>query len=141
MLVSVLVGRYQRVFNRKRFLNEEYSDEILFNDTYTSVVNVDQSLEDQIEQDQVPDLLSNDDLLLEERDAQSHAEKSDVSSSKVRFIIGYMSDDDDDTDRDEDQIETNETEMIHKIAQQLIQSKTKWVEPYPSLSLMDNPLI
>ena len=83
-------------------------------------------MEDLIEQDKVPNLLSNDDVPLEERDVQSHVEKSEVSSSKVRFIIGYMSDDDEeDTDGDEDQIDTNENEMIQKIAQTLIQSKHK----------------
>ena len=128
MLVSVLVGRYQRVFNRKRFLNEEYPDEILFNDTYPSIANVDPSTEGQIESDTVPVLLCNDDVLPEEPEIHSQVEKSDVSSSKVRFIIGYMSDDDDeeeDTDRDEDQLDTNGNEMMQKIAQTLIQSKGK----------------
>lgn len=143
MLVSVLVGRYQRVFNRKRFLNEEYPDEILFNDTYPSITNVDPSIEGQIESDTVPVLLCNDDLLLEEREIPSQVEKSEVSSSKVRFIIGYMSDDDDeeDTDRDEDQHDTNGNEMMQKIAQTLIQSKGKWFVTRPSFSFMDQSLM
>lgn len=124
MLVSVLVGRYQRVYSRKRFLNDDYSEEMIFNERSVTVTNDDQDLEAPLDPDKVGDSVENDDYPLEDREMSPSADKPEIPASKVRFIIGYMSDDDnDDTDHDPDLNEHDEKELVQKIAR-LLQSTT-----------------
>jgi hypothetical protein len=126
MLVSVLVGRYQRVYSRKRYLNEDLSDRMLFNETSALSTSNDPCLENLIEQDKCCESALNTDYARDNRDDLSTIAKSDLSSSKVRFIIGYVSDDDnDDTDYDQDYHDNNDTALIKKIAHELLQSRTK----------------
>ncbi len=116
MLVSVLVDRYQRVYTRKRFLNEEYSENMIFNDTLTRLNKTDDCLEGQIDIEK--DITESNDQVEEKQD-------NDEPPSKVRFIIGYVSDDeDDDTDNDQDTNDGNENELINKFAQELFQVKS-----------------
>ena len=120
MLVSVLVGRYQRVYSRKRFLNDDYSDEILFPDRCVTMTTDDQELEAPLDPIEV------NDNVCERKETPMQTDKSEMHSSKVRFIIGYMSDDDDDdeTDYDQDHNDQNGKELLRKIARNLLQSST-----------------
>ncbi|CAF4144050.1 unnamed protein product [Rotaria sp. Silwood2] len=114
MLVSVLVDRYQRVYARKHFLDEEYTENTVLNDSLRCSINNDKYVESQIDLERqfsaIPELCD-------------HVEKepdSDEPSGKVRFIIGYLSDDD--ADNDNDDIDEDEHEIIHKVAQELLNS-------------------
>ena len=126
MLVSVLVDRYQRVFNRKRFLNEEYVDEVLFDDTSSPSINDDdgECLESQIADDKPSNSVSQQEIQPDVREKPDAVKSEPAPSGKVHFIIDYMSDDEDDDATDCDQ-EGRENHLIHKIAQKLLQSKPK----------------
>ncbi|CAF0834078.1 unnamed protein product [Adineta ricciae] len=101
MLVSVLVDRYQRVFTRKRFLTEDYTDKILFSDPPLPTNRTGECLESQIKGNSKCD--NNEDLSneLEEKESNDHL------SGKVRFIIGYVSDEDTDNDSETDNDKDN----------------------------------
>lgn len=118
MLVSVLVGRYQRVYNRKRFLNDDYPDESVFHERCATTTSDDRNLETpfDIETKSLDDPMENDDF---------HSDEKEIPANKVRFIIGYMSDDDnDETDHDQDLTDHDEKELVQKIARSLLQSTT-----------------
>lgn len=117
MLVSVLVGRYQRVYNRKRFLNDDYSDEMIFHESCETTTSDDQQhLEMPLNPETMSDQIESDDF---------HSDDKEIPASKVRFIIGYMSDDDnDETDHDQDLNDHDEKELVQKIARSLLQSAT-----------------
>jgi len=113
MLVSVLVGRYQRVFTRKRFFNEEYSEKTIFNDSFMRLKSNDECLESPIDIEKEFGSISECDDQIEEK------KDNDEPSGKVRFIIGYVSDEDSDNNHDKN--DGNENEFITKVAQELLQ--------------------
>jgi hypothetical protein len=117
MLVSVLVDRYQRVYTRKRFLNEEYSEKMIFDDTFIRLNTNDECLESQIDIEKECDNFTKINDEIEEK------QDNDEPSGKVRFIIGYVSDDED-TDNDQDKNDGDENEFINKVAQELLQTKS-----------------
>ena len=98
MLVSVLVDRYQRVYTRKRFLTEDYTDKILFSDPPLPINRTGECLESQVK---VNNECNNNEEVSNEIE---ETESNDRVSGKVRFIIGYVSgeDTDDDTEADND---------------------------------------
>ncbi len=116
MLVSVLVDRYQRVYTRKRFFNENYSEKMIFNDTFTRLKDSDECLESSIDIEKEFAGISECDDQIEEK------EDNDEPSGKVRFIIGYVSDED--SDNNQDKNDGNENEFINKVAQELLQMKS-----------------
>ncbi|CAF0828844.1 unnamed protein product [Rotaria sordida] len=114
MLVSVLVDRYQRVYARKHFLNEEYTENTVLNDSYRRSINNDKCEESPIDMEKqitvIPELYNH----------VEHEQDKDESSGKVRFILGYLSDDE--PDDDNDNIDESDHEIIHKVAQELFHS-------------------
>ncbi len=110
MLVSVLVGRYQRVFTRKRFFNEDYSENIIFNDSFMRLKSNIECLESPIDIEKEFGSIS---------ECNDQIEDNDEPSGKVRFIIGYVSDED--SDNNHDKTDENENEFITKVAQELLQ--------------------
>jgi hypothetical protein len=119
MLVSVLVGRYQRVYTRKRFLNEEYSDSMIFNDSFISVNNNNECTENST------DIKKGSDHILESNNQSEEKQDNEERSGKVRFFISYASDDsEDDIDNDQDNNDGNETKLISKGAPELFQLKS-----------------
>ena len=116
MLVSVLVDRYQRVYSRKHFLNEEYSENIVLDNSFSQLNNHDISTGGQIDtKKQFNTILQCNEKIDEKKD-------NDEPSGKVRFIIGYVSDDD---DNDQDKIDGNKNYIINKVAQELLKSTSK----------------
>ena len=119
MLVSVLVGRYQRVYTRKRFLNEEYSDNMVFNNSFISVNNNNECLE------KSTDIEKGSDHILECNDQSEEKQDNQEHPGKVRFFISCTSDDnEEDTDNNQDNNDGNETKLISKAAQELLQLKS-----------------
>ncbi|CAF1019914.1 unnamed protein product [Adineta steineri] len=116
MLVSVLVDRYQRVYNRKRFLEDDYNENMIFNESSIRSHNHDEGLESQI------DINKAFTGIEEVNDQIEEKENNDEPSGKVRFILGYLSDDD--TDNDQDNNDNDESEFINKFTQELLQSKS-----------------
>lgn len=118
MLVSVLVDRYQRVYARKHFLDEEYSENTVLNDTMLRSNNNDKCTESPIGNEKQFEPIQ------EYYDHSQERKDDDQPSGKVRFIIGYLSDDDDDDNDDgtDDDLDGNGHEIIHKVAQELLQS-------------------
>ncbi|UJR30489.1 hypothetical protein I4U23_018022 [Adineta vaga] len=94
MLVSVLVDGYQRVYSRKRFLREDYADNIIFIDSSLHSNNTGECLESQMDINKQFHGVKEEDDQLQEKDISDHV------SGKVRFILGYVSDDDIDNDSD-----------------------------------------
>lgn len=126
MLVSILVGRYQRVYNRKRFLNENYASELIRHDCSMSAAHT------QANFDNLNEFVPVAGDIIEEENEDSNLKRNDISSSKVRFIIGYVSDDDpDDNDGSTGKLSSNsnldedDAQFVHKIAQQLLKTKLK----------------
>ncbi len=113
MLVSVLVGRYQRVYNRKRFFNEEYSDKMIFSDSFTRLKDHDECLESPIDIGKA---------FTSTLEIDNEKEENDERSGKVRFIIGYVSDED--SEINQDKTDGNENVFITKVAQELLQLKS-----------------
>jgi hypothetical protein len=113
MLVSVLVGRYQRVYNRKRFFNEDYSDKKIFDDAFTRLKDHDECLENSIDIDKAFGSTAESD---------DEKEENDERSGKVRFIIGYVSDEE--GEYNQDKTDANENEFITKVAQELFYLKS-----------------
>jgi hypothetical protein len=113
MLVSVLVDRYQRVYNRKRFFNEEYSNKMLFNDSFTRLQDHNECLESPIDIEK---------MFSSTLESDNEKEENDERSGKVRFLIGYISDDD--SEYNQDKIDDNENEFIKKVAQELLHLKS-----------------
>jgi len=115
MLVSVLVDRYQRVYKRKRFFNQEYSEKMMFDDPFIRLKSNDERLESSIDiEKEFGSISSSDDQIEEKQD-------NDEPSGKVRFIIGYVSDED--SDNNQEKNNENENEFINKVAQELFQFK------------------
>lgn len=121
MLVSVLVGRYQRVYNRKRFFNEEYSENMMFDDTCNQLKSTDEYLQRSID-------IGKAFQGVPESDEENIEEDHDKRSGKVRFIIGYVSDEDNDSNQDKN--DGDENEFITKVAQELFQCRTN--KSYPT---------
>lgn len=117
VLVSVLVDRYQRVFARKHFLNnEEYAENAVLNDSLVRSHHANKHIESQMDVEKNTDTIS---------ECYNHTEESEDNNegpSKVRFIIGYLSDDD--GDNDPDQTDGDEDNLINKVAQELLHSTT-----------------
>lgn len=82
MLVSVLVDRYQRVYTRKRFLQEDYAESMIFNDSLIGMTSDEERAENQTEVNRGFN-----------GSAEVHSKDSDRPAGKVRFVLGYMSDD------------------------------------------------
>lgn len=105
MLVSILVGRYERVYNRKRFFKDDYSEKRMFKDSVILSKSQDQCAEIPTDIEKVFSPVSESDDEVEENDEQR--------SGKVHFALGCVSDDDGD----------NNDELINKVAQKLSQIK------------------
>lgn len=96
MLVSVLAERYQRVYTRKLFLNEKYSDNIVFeddeNNETSSISNDNQMIESQIRSHSVPNLDEN--IIFKGILKENELEEKPIfenSREKIHFIIGTVS--------------------------------------------------
>jgi hypothetical protein len=96
MLVSVLAERYQRVYTRKLFLNEQYSDNLVFEDdeinepslqSQTSIQEQNESIEIIDENHSTFKEISKEDEIDDER------KLSENSTEKMQFIIGCVADD------------------------------------------------
>jgi hypothetical protein len=116
MLVSVLVDRYQRVYTRKRFFNEEDSEKMIFTDSFIRLKNHDECNENPIDIEKEFGSVSEYDDQIEEK------QDNDERSGKVRFIIGYVSDEE--SENNQDKNDGNENEFINKVAQELFQLKS-----------------
>jgi hypothetical protein len=90
MLVSVLVDRYQRVYKRKRFLNEDYSENMTFNNSSICLHNNDECIESP------RDIEKESNNISECINQNEEKQDNDERSGKVRFRIGCVSDDDED---------------------------------------------
>lgn len=99
MLVSVLVGRYQRVFNRKRFFNDDYSEKMMFDDSLIRLKSQEKCNGTSIEIEKAFDHISKSDD--DDHDDNNEKEGGDDRPGKVRFIVGYVSDEDSDNSPDE----------------------------------------
>ena len=111
MLASVLVGRYQRVFARKRFFNnDDDSEGIIVKESFVRLANTEEHNES------VQNIEKAFTSTLESDDENDQKHDIDQISGKVRFIIGYVSD---------EEGENNENEIIDKITRDLIRQKSK----------------
>ena len=83
ILVSVLVGRYQRVYNRKRFFNNDYSEKLMFQNSLIQSKSHEDYLEIPVDLEKAfsPTVEGDD-----------HSVKNDERSGKVHFIIDSVSD-------------------------------------------------
>lgn len=88
ILVSVLVGRYQRVYNRKRFFNSDYSEKLMFQTSVMQSKNHDECLG-------MPMDIGNAFSPVPDGDDDNSME-NDQQSEKVHFIINDASEEDDD---------------------------------------------
>jgi len=90
MLVSVLAERYQRVYTRKLFLNEKYSDNLVFEDDE----NTDSFRSETPTRKQSESLPNTDETLIyKEISEEDEKERSENSTEKIQFVIGFISDD------------------------------------------------
>lgn len=130
MLVSVLADRYQRVYKRKHYLNEEYAEKIIFDDTPPQLKTIDEHVQSFIDTENEFHGISKsvDEIYHREQD-------KDERSGKVRFIIGYISDEE--SDNNQDKSDGDENKFINKVAQELFQLQSN---KYKSLS-EDNILL
>ncbi len=85
----------------------------MFNDSLLRLKSIDECLESPI------DIEKAFDNTLE---SDNEKEENDERSGKVRFIIGYVSDED--SDNNQDKNDGNENEFIDKVAQELLQFKS-----------------
>lgn len=88
MLVSILVGRYQRVYNRKRFFKDDYSEGRMFKDSLIQSKSQDECVGMPIDMERAFSPVPNSDDEGEENDEQR--------SGKVHFVVGQVSDDEGD---------------------------------------------
>jgi len=114
MLVSVLAERYQRVYTRKLFLNEQYSDNLVFEDdenndqsfqSQTSIIKRNHSNPNIDENSIFREIIKEDEI--EER------KLSENSTEKIQFVIGFISND----------LKENKETMITEIIKELFQTK------------------
>jgi hypothetical protein len=119
MLVSVLAERYQRVYTRKLFLNEQYSDNLVFEDDENSdpsclLSNDEHSLESQTSVtkniEAIPHLDDNHSFTGISKEDESEEKKS---SEKIQFVIGFISD---------EQTKSKES-MMTEVIKELFQTK------------------
>lgn len=113
MLASVLVDRYQRVYSRKRFFNDDNVEEITLNTSTTYSKTNDKSCE----------TLTNFKPIHESNEEHQHSTQADQVSGKVRFIIGYVSDDED--EKSQEKLDGNENQLITKITQEILKLNSK----------------
>ncbi|CAF3669036.1 unnamed protein product, partial [Adineta steineri] len=113
MLVSVLAERYQRVYTRKLFLNEKYSDDPVFEDDEETDSTLSLSNDDDLFQSQtsVTSQMKSISKTIElaEDDETNKIKSSGNSTEKIQFVIGFILDD---SKKREDLIMT---EMIKEI--------------------------
>ena len=113
MLVSILVGRYQRVYNRKRFFKDDYSEKRIFRDSLMQSKSQDECAE-------IPTNIEKAFSPVPESDDEAE-ENDEQRSAKVHFALGCISDDDDD-DNPKNKGDYND-ELINKVAQKLSRIK------------------
>jgi hypothetical protein len=89
MLVSVLAERYQRVYTRKLFLNEKYSDNLVFEDDE----NNDSFRSETPTRKQTESLPNTDETLIYKEISEEEKNRSENSTEKIQFVIGFISDD------------------------------------------------
>ena len=87
MLVSVLVDRYQRVYTRKRFLNEEYTESMLLNESVVYSSPDEELLDNQV------DINHGFNGSADAKDQMEEKKDHEHPPGKVRFVLGYVSDD------------------------------------------------
>jgi len=100
MLVSVLAERYQRVFTRRLFLSEEYSDNLVFEDDEINNPSLrsQTSMEDQSRTKDhsernlaftgIPKDDNEEDLVI-----MTNTSERSTDNNRIQFIIGFISDD------------------------------------------------
>jgi hypothetical protein len=92
MLVSVLAERYQRVYTRKLFLNEQYSDNLVFEEDEIN----DPSLQSQTsiqEQNESIEIIDENHSIFKTISKDEEIKMSENSTEKMRFVIGFQADD------------------------------------------------
>jgi hypothetical protein len=114
MLVSVLAERYQRVYTRKLFLNEQYSDNLVFEDDE----NNDQSFQNQtsiIKRSHSNPNIDENSIFrgIVKEDETEERKISENSTEKIQFVIGFLSND----------LKENKEIMITEIIKELFQTK------------------
>ena len=94
MLVSVLAERYQRVYTRKLFLNEQYSDNLVFEDDELNDPSIQSQTSIQEPSDFRGTLEENSSFEGISREDESEGRNtSESSTDKIQFVIGFISDD------------------------------------------------
>jgi hypothetical protein len=120
MLVSVLAERYQRVYTRKLFLNEQFLDDIVFEedeniDPALSSPNDDHSFQSRTSMTKQTDTISNtgDNSSFKEISKEDEGKISGKSTEKIQFVIGFISDD----------TKKTKESMITEVIKELLQTK------------------
>ncbi|UJR30490.1 hypothetical protein I4U23_018023 [Adineta vaga] len=104
MLVSVLAERYQRVYTRKLFLNEKYSDNFVFQDDENQTTPLPSSTKGNLYQHQISDNVKQretnstvDDNFtfkgITDDDDIDGSNESENSNEKIQLIIDFISND------------------------------------------------
>jgi len=89
MLVSVLAERYQRVYTRKLFLNEQYSDNIVFEEDEIN----DPSLQSQTSIQEQNESIDENHSIFKTISKDEERKMSENSTEKMQFVIGFQVDD------------------------------------------------